>query len=487
MAWINILTSVVAVLVAWWASRYFRYRMSPLQEVLGPKPHPVVGSLREISKMQAAEPHMEWVKKYGTMFSYAGYFYQMRLFVTDKEGLRRIFVTNGSNYVRSNFARRFLLDIVGESLLLSPPDVHAKQRRLLSGAFGPDKIVKFVDIFISKSQQMVAKWNELAKKSENKTFTTSGYAFSLLTLDIIGLAAFDYEFDAVRSEIGQNELHKAYRTIFSAGTGSYISQLIFFLFAGFSFLPLPSPKGRQEAVKYIRGAVQKIISQRRSNPGKSDKEDLLQLIIDSDGADQASEEELVNHVLTFLVAGHETTGTGMLWAALLLSRHPEVVDTLRRELDGKQLDYATIKDCSYLNAVVKEILRLYPPVPMLTRIALKDDVINGIGVPSGTLVITSTFVLHRLEENYENAENFIPERWLDSSSKLSSLAFQTFSLGDYNCIGRRFALYEMAVIIAVLYTNFDIGVVEKDYKRQSRVTMKPSPELELTIKPRERA
>jgi len=483
MDWITLVTSALTAVIAWWMSRYFQFRMNPLCEVLGPKPHPVFGSMREIAQKQAVEPHMEWVQKYGTVFSYAGFFYNMRLFIADREAVRRVYVTNVSNYVRTEHTRKLMLPVVGDSLLSSSPDAHAEQRKLLWSAFGPDKLVTFVDVFISRSKQMLQKWRQAAEKSGDNTFTTLDSVYSLLTLDIIGLVAFNYEFDAVQSGAEGNRMHEAYNTIFSSDLGSYVLQLVFFLFEDVPFLPLPFPKKRREAADYIRGEVQKIISARRNAADGVAREDLLQLIMDAEGCNKISDEDLTSHVLTILVAGHETTATGMQWATKLLSEHPAAVDRLRRELRGKQLDYATIKDCAYLNAVVKEVLRLYPPAPLVKRTAVNDDVINGVRVPKNTMVISSSYVLHRLEENYKNANEFIPERWLDPSSKPSSAAFQTFSLGEYSCIGRRFALYEMAVIIALVYTNFDIDVVEKDYKRRCRITMKPFPETLLKVKP----
>ena len=200
-----------------------------------------------------------------------------------------------------------------------------------------------------------------------------------------------------------------------------------------------------------------LITQRRGRlrPGGSHGDDLLGLLLDSRMTDREIRHELV----TMVIAGHETVAAAMTWTLMLLAEHQPAQDRMRAELAGHPGPVSMLahrERLPWTRAVVDEALRLYPPAWALSRRSLAADVIGGLEVPAGTLVIVSPWLLHRRADSWPDPLAFRPERFLDAGAGRSG--YLPFGQGPRLCIGREFALGEMVVLLSRLLAAYRVDL-----------------------------
>jgi len=198
-------------------------------------------------------------------------------------------------------------------------------------------------------------------------------------------------------------------------------------------------------------------------------------------------------MMTFLLAGHETTASSMTWASYLLAKHPDVQTRLRNEIheklppigegeDGPTVSSLDIDHMPYLNAVCNEVLRYFAPVPLLMRDAARDTTIQGEFIPKGTRVIISPWAINKSESMWgSDALQFDPERWMAKSSDdkkaasggaSSAYAFMTFLHGPKGCIGREFAKAEFACLLAAWVSRFTFELHNKEEMDEDKLEIK---------------
>uniref|UniRef100_A0A7S3E6C8 Cytochrome P450 n=1 Tax=Rhodosorus marinus TaxID=101924 RepID=A0A7S3E6C8_9RHOD len=481
--------SVVGLLVLWlvgyWTYKYVKFRLNPLYHAPAvPMGIPVVSVMKQLAYEEATAPMLRWTKTYGDFAIYFPWIWTPAVLTTSKEAVKCVMVEKEEKFTRTRLSRAILYDIVGDGLLLSNEDMHARQRKLLAPVFSPSNLPKFISIFIQKSNEVADRWEEKIKSSGDDHIVESGYSTAAsVAMDIIGLAAFGYNFQAVAKNEKASAVSRAANDLVSPMITAAGRLLILLLSTISPMLSVWVIPGRAKNIRTVRRAVREVIQARRKDlEGQGEfTRDLLGLILEADARNEITEKELVDQCMTFLIAGHETTASALQWIIVVLSQHPEAVEKIRHELHGKELTYETLRNSKYLNAVVKEVLRLYPPVPIVSRQALEDVEVQGFRIPKNTLIVIPPAVIHMLEENFDHAEEFIPERWLREDNPAKASNFLSFNIGGHNCIGQRFAFFELLVLVSVLYTRFNIQATEERYRKYSRVTMKPSPELFVRV------
>lgn len=224
--------------------------------------------------------------------------------------------------------------------------------------------------------------------------------------------------------------------------------------------------------------------------------DILSIMMrarDEDGRGM-SDDELNSEVRTLLFAGHETTAVSLTWVLYALSLHPEIQQRLRDEVCAHWPDVEPhvtserAESMPYLNAVVKETLRLYPAAPMVLRRAVKDDTIAGYRIPAGTRIVLGLGAMMRLPELYPEPEKFNPDRFMQESGPGASqqpnpYLFLPFAIGSRMCIGYKFAILQLKMALCHVIRRFQFEPVpDRKYKRKANITMKPDPELILRMR-----
>jgi cytochrome P450 len=218
----------------------------------------------------------------------------------------------------------------------------------------------------------------------------------------------------------------------------------------------------RRAVARMDNTVYKIIAQHRAN--KTDSGDLLSMLIsarDEDGT-RMSDKQLRDEVLTFLIAGHETTALGLTWTWHLLAQHSEVERKLHQELDrvlgGRVPEFSDLPALTYSERVIKESMRLYPPAWSLARTVISDFDLRGYRIPAGANVVMSQWIMHRHSSYFPEPEKFDPDRWsAEKAQKLPRFAYFPFGGGPRQCIGSSFAMMEATLLLATIAQKFRIN------------------------------
>jgi cytochrome P450 len=235
------------------------------------------------------------------------------------------------------------------------------------------------------------------------------------------------------------------------------------------------------SLKVFRSVVDTTVASRLAEPQR-DRSDLLDQLFHA--SDPKTGRTLDNaavsdNVLTFLAAGHETTGNALAWIFYLLALHPEAQDQVRAELqeicgDGA-IDRDRLDRLEFTKAVINETLRLYPPVPFMAREAIDADDLNGQPVRKGMQVVISPWVVHRHRTLWDAPDAFRPERFLGEEGRsIARGAFLPFGLGPRICIGQRFAVQEMLTVVAAILPHVRYDLVDPgSVFPQARITLTP--------------
>jgi cytochrome P450 len=223
------------------------------------------------------------------------------------------------------------------------------------------------------------------------------------------------------------------------------------------WLPTPSQRRLHRAVATLDEACLGVVRRRRAAGLVETDDDVLALLLRaSDAEGSLGEREVRDELVTLVIAGHETVASCLTWTLLLLAQHPEVQRRLADELDALPGDvspgWADLPALPFTRAVVDEALRLYPPAWVITRRALAGDVVDGVAVPAGTLVILSPWLLHRRRESWPDPLRFDPERFLDTGAGRGAARgdYLPFGAGPRLCIGRDVALVQAVLILAAV-------------------------------------
>ncbi len=259
------------------------------------------------------------------------------------------------------------------------------------------------------------------------------------------------------------------------------------------WIPTPGRARIKRATAVIDAEVARIVARHRD--GGEDRPDLLSRLLtarDETGV-PLSDREIRDETVTLYVGGHETTSSTLVWAWYLLSRNEEARRALAGELDrvlaGREPGYDDYASLTYAQAVVKETLRLYPTIWLLTGIAKEGATLAGRPVPPGTRVWSSQWSTHRDPRWYADADAFRPERWLTDADgrpaeEIHEYAWYPFGGGPRVCLGTRFALVEAVLVLAVLARRYHLDVEPEEIRPVPSLTLQPDREVLATVRTR---
>ncbi len=252
-------------------------------------------------------------------------------------------------------------------------------------------------------------------------------------------------------------------------------------------LPLPALVKMKRAVRELDAIVDRIIHQRRASG--EDTGDLLSMLMaarDEDGS-AMSDRQLRDEIMTFLLAGHETTAVSLSWTLYLLSQNPEAGNKLRQELDavlaGRTPQLEDMARLPYTDKVVKESMRLYPPAWSLARTTAKEIEVGGYRLPLGANVVMSPWIMHRDPRFFDRPEQFDPDRWTaEATQKLPRFAYFPFGGGPRLCIGASFAMMEATLLLATIAQRFQLNLVPgHPVTAQPGITLRPRHGIRMKV------
>ncbi|PVG01580.1 cytochrome P450 [Serendipita vermifera] len=516
---------------------------SPLRHLKGPRTNNIL--FGHISEFHASRPRGSWhknlIQKYGHVYVYKFLFNHDRLFTTDTKALQHV-LSNSMIWQKPEGLRFNLGNLAGHGLLFAEGNDHRRQRRIMNPAFGTMHIKEMTKVFVEKSSELCDALNLLFTTTGPSADTGNEWApveilsyLSCTTLDIIDLAGFNYSFGALKGLInrttqkgpstgsksaeteaqGEDPLASAFsRTLDATTNGFSILQLLKMFIPIFRLITFDTRtriNAKSRAIVYRIG--NEIVAERKQaiseekNSGMSQSsgsKDLLTLLIKANLADSGndrklSDEEVMNQIPTFFLAGHETTSTSTAWALVSLAFHPAVQDKLRAELLEVPTDRPTMEELnslSYLDMVVRETLRYHSVVNETVRVAAEEDVIpfekpfedkygnvrSELRVTKGDGILIPIRVMNTLPEIWgPDAEEFNPERWINPPKEASLIpnawgSQLSFIAGPRSCIGFRFAIVEMKALLFALVRNFEfkMNVPLEDLDEKMGIVTRPA-------------
>jgi cytochrome P450 len=407
-----------------------------------------------------------------------------RVYLVNRPELaHRVLAANRRNYVKAGTPDDMMLTpLLGRGLLTSDGEVWKRQRRVSQPPFARERVEGFDGLVTSATAELLDRWASRPAAGEPLRLD---HQLSGLTLAIVARAIFGSEVTGIDERFGEavdvlNRFMGHYDPLEDSATGRESR-------AAFS-----------RAVGFLNMVVRLLVQARRME-GTEGRDDLLSRLIDGVDADghgdggsgrPEAERELRDQVVTMLMAGHETTAKALTWTVVLLDRNPAVAARLDDELDAVLGDRVVraedLPDLPTCRRVVQEALRLFPPVWLLSRRALRDDQLGEFDVPAGTLVCVSPYVLHRDERFWEEPEAFDPGRFTDErSAQRPEYAYLPFSGGPRHCIGRHFAMLEAQLVLATVRRSVRLELVEDQLiEPEALVTLRPRHGVLATVHPR---
>jgi cytochrome P450 len=379
------------------------------------------------------------------------------ILVSDPSCIEEVLVTKNKSF-KKHYVTRMLKPILGNGLLLNEGQSWLKQRRLIQPAFSRRFTQDFARIVNLHSSRLAEQWRQPRRRDLYQDMTQ-------LTVDIAAHAFLGISDTAASKEIGDclEVIHADFEWRFQRAWNP----------------PLWIPSSRnlklRRAINRLTGILDRMIEERRKDT--DDRHDALSLLLraEDEHGERMPLRLLRDEVMTLLLAGHDTTANGLTWTWFLLSQHPVVVARLRETLCHWTVHESPLENLSFVRSVVKESMRLLPPVYLFGREAIQDVDIGSYRISKGDSVVMSQWVVHRDEQYYPEPDRFCPDRWTPEFEKqLPKYAYFPFGGGPRACIGKHVAMLEAELIVANLASEFSIQLESPDVVEPwPTVTLRP--------------
>jgi cytochrome P450 len=397
-------------------------------------------------------------------------------FLYHPDHVRRVLYDHQKNYSRG-WHYRLLRSLLGNGLVASEGDHWRRQRRLAQPAFHRQRLSGYAQVMVDTTSNMLARWEAVDAAGSGMDV---GIEMSRLALAIAGLTLFGRDPSQRADVVGRSFGVLAH----------YLEQRFNHPFTSLpAWVPTANNRRTKDAARTLKGVVLALIHERRREA--RDLGDLLSMLMqarDEETGEAMSEDQLCSEVMTFLVAGHETTSTALTWTWFLLGSHLSIRQRVREEAMRVLGDRRpTIEDVPQLIATrmaIEESMRLYPPVWALAREAAQEDEIGGYRIPARTNVIVSQFVTHRHPDFWEQPDVFDPDRFTpERVAQRPKGAFFPFLGGPHQCIGNEFAMLEMCLIVAMVLQRFDVELLpDQAIRPKAALTLRPSAPVRVILR-----
>lgn len=406
--------------------------------------------------------HKRYFDQFGDSFSLQIGRSKHLILSRDNEIAQHILQKNQRNYHKSKFQSVYLSKYLGKGLLTVDGDFWLKQRRLIQPAFHKQKMNQLVE---NMNETIVSELKELEEEKCIDLFPVmSQLAFNVVAKSLFHLSISEEKLNRIKYIIEevQNFLIKEIRLPHKAWWFSVSGQVA-------KHLELAEENNR---------IIQEIIDERTTSGEPVN--DLLQLLLETryeDTGEGMSVKQLIDEIKILFIAGHETSANALTFTLYLLGRNPEIQQKVLDEILEIEAQTENVVEqlqkMTYLNAVINEAMRLYPPAWITDRQNVEDDTIGPYHLKKGTLIGVSFYELHRNPKYWENPEEFIPERFLGEQKKHSMQYFYPFGAGPRMCIGAGFAIYEMCLTVAHVVKKYVIKSETDIVQFNPLITLKP--------------
>lgn len=395
--------------------------------------------------------------------------------LNDPEMIKQVLVTDSRNFTKSRALDRAKM-VVGEGLLTSEGESHLRNRRVIQPLFHKKAIPNYANSVVTNSEVICSEWDNGQNLDMNREMMK-------LTQAIVVEALFNSSV-----EDSSKKLVDSLTTVINS-----FPRMLFPFSEYLDNIPLPGILKFKRAMKVLDETVYSIIREKKnSGSGGYDLVSMLISARDEEGKPFFTEREIRDKVITFFIAGQETTANALSWAFYLISGNSKVEEKIIGEisevLGENSPTYDDVERLVYTNNVVREAMRLYPPAWTVVRNALKDYEIGGYTVPAGSDIHMSQFVVHRDGRIFDAPDEFRPERWTEiMRGELHRFAYFPFGGGTRRCIGEPFAMMEAVLILAIVYSKWRVKLAANSpVKPKPLITIRPEQGVPVILQKRNR-
>ncbi len=381
---------------------------------------------------------------------------------------------NFENYVKGK-AYEKLEPLFGQGLLITENKYWRQNRANVNPVFRLKNMeIYFEDISV-RTHRVLSDW-------EPKTRIDFHQEMMNLTLSIIVKTLFNVDFGS-DSEKLSHAIHD-----YMAGMENQIFQISKLQ----QYLPTRVNRNFKAAVKFLNGAIDQVINDRRNGQG-DERSDMINLLLKAEkggGPQGITKRYLRDEVMNFVVGGHETTANALSWCMSDILKYPEtrekILAEIRETIGSRDLTLADLERFPYLDQVINESLRMNPPLWIMSRETLNDDVIDGYPISKGTIVVVSSFFLHHREDIWPEAETFDPGRFTEEEiRKRPKNSFLPFGLGPRACIGEMLGRMEIKAVLIMVLQKFELSLNrEVPVERFATVTLRPKNGVSVNLQRR---
>ena len=437
--------------------------------VQGPRGLPLLGSLPQFGKDPLA--FFERLRGYGDMVRWR-FGRNDCVFIADPECIGELLTETERTFDQPLLGIAFRT-VMGNGVVVARGSDWRRKRSLVQPSVRPKQVKSYAATMTACAVELADSWSGGERVDIKRAMAALTQKIAVRTIFGVDTPA-DAESMGRAMDIAQQEIGKEF-----SGLGAVLPD----------WVPTPGRNRIKKAAAVIDAEVGRVVARHRD--GEGERPDLLSRLltaVDETGA-HLSDKEIRDETVTLYIGGHETTSSTLVWAWYLLSRTPHALAALTEELDrvlGDREpgidDYARL---TYAQAVVKETLRLYPTIWLVTGIAKEGARLGGVPMPEGTRVWSSQWATHRDERWFPEPEAFRPERWdAEDGDEIPEYAWYPFGGGPRVCLGTRFAMVESVLILAVLARRFELEVDPGTINPVPTLTLQPDREVLATVRAR---
>lgn len=399
----------------------------------------------------------------------------VEIYIKSGELARELLSTKNLDNLVKGRAYGIADQLIGRGVLSeSGADWHS-QRVILEKGFTDKLLNKQFPMVVKTAEDLVGRLKFLHDCEKTCDFVEINVIEEMLkaTMDVLGRVAFSYDIGSLQClDTKDAPLYNSFNTILNT---LFLRIFSFPKQITRKILPSDENIAFNNSLTTLTNVIKNIIQKKKQQGNITEPTDLLDILLQGKTVDSTgkkismSEKKIIENMKTMLFAGHDTTAAALTWGIHLLAKNPLIVNKILTEFNNcnKTISVDVLENCSYLNAVVLEVLRLYPSA-VFTRSAKKEFQLGKYLIPPAVDLIVSPYLIHRTDKNVDKPDEFIPERWIKQDQKENlglqailakatlSQIYLPFSLGKRNCVGRKLALLEIRVMLLHVLLNFEL-------------------------------
>lgn len=386
---------------------------------------------------------------------------------TDPDVIQTVLVREADSYRKPEFQTDAMEELLGNGLLLSDGPFWREMRELAQPAFDPSRIQSLTERMVGYAESMVEEWEPGGTGNVHAEMAT-------VTVEVIADAMFGTQFDDERLAVVREHLEPLGRRFEPAPRRAILPD----------WLPTAENREYHQSIAALESLLAEVVQERADD--YEDGQDLLSLLLRAHDRGEIEADRLRDELMTMLLAGHDTTALALTYTFYLLDEHPEHRRRFHEEvdeIDGRPT-FADLQSLDHTQRVLREAMRLYPPVYTLFRSPREPVELQGYSIPEDALIMLSQWATHRDPRQFENPETFDPDRWIDPDH--DPFAYFPFGAGKRSCIGKSLSLLEAKAILATVGREYQLERLDDGpLDLRASLTMHPAEPVSVRFKPRD--